>query len=193
MTFRALPPSAAWRHRGGRDGFEVVFVAAGDDGLLISGTTTAVEDDRPWAVRYAIVAAPDWTTRRAEVTTRTGEGERTTVLEHDGAGTWWVDGAAAAHLAGCLDVDLEASVVTNTLPVHRLALSVSDRADVPAAYVRALDLAVERLDQSYQRLSDVGDGQRYRYRADAFDFSCDLSYDPAGLVTEYPGLARRTR
>ena len=113
------------------------------------------------------------------------------MLEHDGAGAWRVDGVAAAHLTGCLDVDLEASVVTNTLPLHRLALRVSDRADVPAAYVRALDLAVERLEQSYRRLPDGSTGQRYRYRADAFGVTCELEYDPAGLVIEYPGLAVR--
>jgi uncharacterized protein len=48
---------------------------------------------------------------------------------------------------GCRDVDLEASPCTNTIPIHRLGLEAGDSADAPAAYVRWLDLSVQRLEQ----------------------------------------------
>jgi hypothetical protein len=112
-------------------------------------------------------------------------------LEGDGSGGWLVDGVVAAQLAGCLDVDLEASAFTNALPVRRLDLGVGERADAPAAYVRAPALGVERLEQSYARLEDDGKGSRYDYAAPDLDFACVLAYDAFGLVLDYPGIAVR--
>ena len=108
-------------------------------------------------------------------------------LQHDGDGHWQVDGTPRPELDGCLDVDLEASALTNAFPVNRLNLAVGDRAEAPAAYVRTEDLRVERLEQHYVRL----DATRYHYSAPRFDFECELVYDDAGLVTDYPGIATR--
>jgi hypothetical protein len=97
----------------------------------------------------------------------------------------------APHLDGCLDVDLEASAFTNAFPVHRLGLEVGQRADAPAAYVRAPGLDVERLEQTYARLPDDGRGARYDYVSPAFGFRAELVYDRFGLVLDYPGIAVR--
>ena len=66
-----------------------------------------------------------------------------------------------------------------------------EHAEAPAAYIRALDLGVERLEQRYLRLDDTKGGSRYRYRAPRFDFECELVYDESGLVLDYPGIATR--
>jgi uncharacterized protein len=189
----SLPPTvAAWRHRDARDGFEVVFLHPDRDGLRVEGTTTAVEDGQAWVVRYEIVLAADATTRRARVAGRSATGTRAVVVEADGAGHWRVDGPPAPELDGCLDLDLESSALTNAFPVRRLGLAPGERAEAPAAYVRALDMRVERLEQRYVRLED-DDGRRPRYGYDAprFDFACELVYDEHGLVLEYPGIAVR--
>lgn len=81
--------------------------------------------------------------------------------------------------------------MTNALPVHRMGLLIGARASAPAAYVRALDLSVERLDQDYVRTADEGRHQRYDYTAPVFDFACRLVYDTSGLVLDYPGIAVR--
>ena len=139
---------------------------------------------------YEIHVDNAWSTRTARVTGRTSAGSRTVVLDTDGRGRWRVDGRSAPHLEGCLDVDLESSAMTNTLPVHRLSLRPKQRAAAPAAYVRAVDLTVERLEQEYIRTSDEAQ-QRYDYTAPAFDFACQLAYDEAGLLLTYPGIATR--
>jgi hypothetical protein len=193
MTVPGLPPVAAWRHHGARDGFEVAFFARTSGGWEIQGSTAAVEADQPWTVRYLLVVTDGWATQRVEASSLSPAGPHQLLLDHDGAGNWRVDGAPAPHLAGCLDVDLESSAMTNTLPVHRLSLAVADSAEVPAAYVRAPDLGVERLDQRYQRQADGVEGQRYDYMAPGLAFRCELAYDPGGLVTRYPGLATRVR
>ena len=132
-----------------------------------------------------------WKARSAQVVSRSAGGVRELSLASDGAGRWRVDGAEAAALDGCLDVDLESSALTNACPVRRLGLDVGRQAEAPAVYVRVADLAVERLAQRYTRLDDGEHGQRYHYVAPRFEFECDLSYDAGGLVLAYPGIAVR--
>jgi hypothetical protein len=52
---------------------------------------------------------------------------------------------------------------------------------------------VERLDQLYGRAEDRDGSPRYDYEAPAFGFRCQLVYDQAGLVLDYPGIAVRAR
>ena len=113
------------------------------------------------------------------------------MLEADGAGHWLINGEPAPHLDGCLDIDLEASAMTNALPVRRMILPPAAAAAAPAAYVRTAGLAVERLEQTYLRVTGQGTGQSYDYTAPVFDFRCRLVYDQSGLVLEYPGIAVR--
>jgi len=191
MPFASMPATAAWQHQDARSGFEVVFFQLVDDGCRIEGCTTAVEDGATWIVGYEIVLDAAWTTLSAHISGRSASGSRSAVLEADGAGRWRVDGTRAPHLDGCLDVDLESSALTNALPVHRMGLGVGRRAAAPAAYVRALDLTVERLEQTYVRLPDHGLHQGYDYTAPVFDFACQLVYDESGLLLDYPGIAVR--
>ena len=190
--FAPLPTSAAWRHQGARTGFEVAqFEPRAPQGYRVFGCTTAVEADQCWTVQYEIDIDADWTTRRAVIVGRSADGPRRTVLESEGDGHWRVDGHRAEHLDGCLDVDLESSALTNTLPVHRLELGLGESASAPAAYVRATGLTVERLEQTYLRRPDEAGGHTYDYSAPVFDFACRLTYDPSGLVLDYPGIAVR--
>jgi uncharacterized protein len=191
MPFTFPPATAAWQHRGARSGFEVVYFQAQDNGCRVEGWTTAIEDGQTWAVEYAIDLDRTWTTRRASIRGRSDSGFRSVLLESSGAGRWLVDGKVAPRLDGCLDADLESSAMTNALPVHRLGLPVAGRSAAPAVYVRAADLAVERLEQTYARAIDEGSRQRYDYTAPAFDFRCRLVYDEYGLVLDYPGIAVR--
>jgi uncharacterized protein len=191
MALATPAGSAAWRHRDARDGFEVVFVAAAGGGYRLEGHTAAVEDGQAWAVRYRIALDGAWRTRGARVWGRSASGGYELALDADGRGGWRVNGADAPQLDGCLDVDLESSACTNAFPVHRLGLQVGQDADAPAAYVRALDLSVERLEQHYRRVEDDGARQRYDYTSPAFDFRALLVYDESGLVLDYPGIATR--
>jgi hypothetical protein len=191
MSFSVLPRSAAWRHVGAGEGFEVVFARSGTAGPAFDGSTSAVEGGEPWFVAYTLVLARDWSTVGAVVRNRSSHGAVEVSLQSDPSGGWLIDGSPAPHLDGCLDVDLESSSLTNAFPVHRLGLDVGQAADAPAAFVRALDLNVQRLEQRYLRLPDAAGGQRYRYTSPQFDFECELAYDRSGLVIDYPGIAVR--
>ncbi|MFI0485686.1 putative glycolipid-binding domain-containing protein [Actinomadura sp. 9N215] len=189
MVFAEPPASAAWEHRDARTGFEVLRTARRDGGWTLRGTTTAVENGTPWVVEYAIEVDGDWHTRSARV--RHPLGGRPLALDKAPDGRWLVDDRHDPRLDGCVDVDLESSAMTNALPVHRLRLDVDETADAPAVYVRAADLTVDRLEQSYARLPDTTGRQCYGYAAPAFDFTARLVYDESGFVLDYPGLAVR--
>ncbi len=178
-----LPSFAAWRFVDAVDGFEVVYTAPGE----LRGHTSAVEDGRPYAVRYRLLVDDQWRTREARVDADTLEGPRHTVVTSDGAGRWRVDDRPRPDLDGLLDVDLEASACTNTFPVHRLDLPVGTTTPAPAVYVQALDLEVRRLDQTYTRVDDT----RFDYTSEG-GFAARLRYDASGLVLDYPGIAVRT-
>jgi uncharacterized protein len=188
--FAELPAWAAWRHHGARVGFEVLFARRDADGVRLEGHSAAVEDGVAWGLRYTFLVDASWRTCSAHIAARSSLGAHEVLLEGH-AGEWRVDGRPAPELSGCLDVDLEASACTNTLPVRRLALHVGGRAEAPAVYVRAADLSVERLEQSYARLPSDGEHSRYDYASPAFDFRATLLYDECGLVLEYPGIALR--
>jgi hypothetical protein len=185
--FDELPTSAAWRHTVGRDGFEVVFMRPTRRGWRFDGQTVAVEAGHPWSVRYAITVDDGWRTRAAHLWSSWEGGHVHRKLRADGTGGWEVDGAHVHELDGCLDVDLEASACTNTLPVHRQRAIDGEGQDAPAAYVRVASLGVERLEQRY---TSRGPGL-YDYEAPRFDFHCRLRYDRSGLVVDYPGIASR--
>jgi uncharacterized protein len=191
MSFNDLPASAAWRHGGSREGYEAVFLRADDTGYRLDGHTVATEAGHAWVVRYTISLNEQWITTAARIWGWSHKGSRTVQLETHVSGQWQIDGSVVPELDGCIDVDLESSCCTNTIPVHRLRLGVGQSAEVPAAYVRARDLSVQRLEQRYTRVDDENSHQRYDYHAPAFEFDARLIYDESGLVIEYPGIGSR--
>ena len=174
-----------------RDGFEVLFARIAEDGHSIEGHSTGIAEGEAWGLRYEMHLDAGFHTRSAHVAGRSARGGHEVRLDRDGAGGWRVDGRPRPDLDGCLDVDLEASGFTNLVPVHRLGLEVGERAEPPAAWVRIPDLRVERLEQSYERLPDEDGRHRYDYRAPASDFAVVITYDPDGVVHDYPEIAVR--
>lgn len=125
------------------------------------------------------------------MTTASAAGERRVGIRRTPDAHWFVDGALRAELTGCVDIDLESSAMTNTLPTHRLDFRPDDPHTVPAAFVHAADLRVERIEQEYRLLDRTDTGIRFGYASTTFDFACALTYDAAGLVVDYPGIAER--
>ena len=191
MTFAPLPATAAWQHQGARTGFEVAYFQPAGQGRRLDGWTTAIEGGETWAVEYTIELDGTGATRSARLRGRSAAGLLSVLVQADGEGHWRVDNVPAPHLDGCLDVDLESSALTNALPVRRMKLAPGASAAAPAAYVRAIGLAVDRLEQTYLRAVDQAAGQQYHYAAPAFGFTSRLTYDESGLVLDYPGIAVR--
>lgn len=188
----ALPPNAAaWNHLGARSGFEVAFFRRKGTGIIIEGRTTAREASALWSVGYEIAVDDAWTTTTVRATSLTAAGTREVRLIRDSRGGWSVDGTPAPELDGCVDVDFASSAMTNMLPVHRIDFILGESVDVPAAFVRAEDLGVQRLEQRYTLTSVSAETVNFHYESSTFDFVCELDYDAAGFVLSYPGIAVR--
>jgi hypothetical protein len=99
---------------------------------------------------------------------------------------WQLNDVQCPAVAGCLDIDLSFSPATNLLPIRRLGLSVAGAADVRAAWLGFPTLALEPLDQLYERIGPT----TYRYATADGQFRRELEVNAAGFVTQYPGLWR---
>lgn len=178
--------SAEWRRVDGR-GTDRVLLETTFRGWRIRGELTGPPEEGSGRVRYEIGADSVWRTRRVKVE-RLGAGlSHTLRLRSDGAGAWVRDGSRAPELAGCTEVDLEASPSTNLLPIRRLALPIGGSAEVLAAWVRLPQLSVEPLRQRYTRIAPWS----YRYESPRSGFTADLDVDDVGLVLRYPGFWER--
>jgi hypothetical protein len=188
------PPSfATFTHAGVRRGFEVVFFRtpeAGSDGHLLEGGTAAIEEGVPWSVQYRVAVDQAWNTTLVEATGISPSSHRTLHAERRN-GRWTVDGTERPDLDDCVDIDFESSLVTNTIAVHRIDLDAATPVQVPAAFVRADGLQVERVEQTYLCTERTEDRVVFDYTSTTFDFSCQLVFDAFGLVTDYPGIGRR--
>ncbi len=194
MDWQPLPTTAVWEHYEARQAVEVLFTETDVDGVVLRGTTTGVERERPWSMDYVLTTDPAWHTRSLQAHLRDEDGDRCVTLSRTSAGRWLINGQLEPALDGCLDVDLDCSAGTNTLPVHRLPLLGPAAVPIPAAFVRISGPPqVTRLEQTYGKPSPPDDHGLHTvpYTSSTFDIALQLTYDASGLITDYPGLARR--
>jgi hypothetical protein len=122
----------------------------------------------------------------AAIRGRSAAGLCSVLLEADGNGHWLVDGDPARHLDGCLDVDLEASAMTNALPVRRLGLPVAAGRPLPPPSSEPSAWPWNGWSRPMRKPPTKPGRQCYDYAAPAFDFE-------ARLVTTNPACCSTTR
>ena len=176
---------ARWRAwEGAEAGLEHVEIRTSDH-IVVEGLAIGANDGEPFGLDYRLVLDQAWRMREAALRTAAG---RSLQLTSDGSGLWTVNGLLDESLSRCIDLDIEATPVTNTLPIRRLALASGQAATVEVAYVRVPSLTTASARQRYTALTA---NELYRFESLESGFSADLPVDPQGLVTDYPGLFRR--
>lgn len=155
-----------------------------DDQWHLAGTAVFSHNQLPCRLDYRVVCDSGWHTRSGRVSgwlgNTTVEIELRVAPDHQ----WWVNGQARPAVAGCIDLDLNFSPSTNLLPIRRLNLAAGQEGRVTAAWLRFPTFELEPLDQVYRRL----DESTYRYESAGGQFTADLQVNPAGFVTNYPGI-----
>lgn len=146
-------------------------------------------DDRVLRVSYRIELDASWRVRSTRIASEQSDGSAIgLVLQADGRGNWTDGGGMPLHeLDGCVDVDIQATPFTNTLPIRRLALKPHQQETFRVAYVRVPSLDVSAEEQCYTGLADG----RVRYESVETGFTRDLDVDRDGSVVTYHGLFRR--
>lgn len=186
MTARTAQPAVLWR-RVDRPGHEAARLLQREDGWRLHGCAVFSNETKACGLTYRIDCDQLWRTRSAEVTGWIGDETILVEVEVTPAGHWLVNGAAAAQIEGCVDIDLNFSPSTNVLPIRRLSLPIGGEATVRAAWLRFPTFRMEPLDQTYRRISE----NRYRYSSAGGRFQRELEVDTHGFVTSYPDFWRR--
>lgn len=154
---------------------------------MLRGTIITLAEDGPAEARYEVLCDGSWYTKRADISLRDGTGERSLQITAAG-GKWHENGKGNETLSGCVDIDLEWSPSTNTIPVRRLRLAVGQRSGVvTAAWVRFPDLTLQPLRQEYEHTSEG----RFRYTSRGGTFVAEIAVDDEGLVLDYEGFWQR--
>jgi hypothetical protein len=170
-------------------GMEHAVLSGGSRGPRMEGLALLVHDEQPFRVAYRLACDQAWRTRRLTVSASGPGGAPAGRLDlrADGSGHWTdaIKQRPVPELDGCIDVDLSATPLTNTLPIRRLNLSPGAATDLPMVYIDIPDLAVSAMTQRYARTGEAC----YLYESPGFQAS--LPVDEHGLVFDYPGLWRR--
>ncbi|GAB3198445.1 putative glycolipid-binding domain-containing protein [Geodermatophilus arenarius] len=181
------PRVVAWRRTDEDAGHSLARVERRDGGWLLHGTEVLAGPGTVLACTFRVRLDETWATRAVEVSSVSAAGERRLALSADDHRRWTVDGERAPELDGCVDVDVAATPLTNTLPIRRLAdLGVGEEVTTPVAWVDVPALGVTRVDQTYRRLGPLW----WRYSDDAHG-AFELTVDDDGLVVDYTGMATR--
>jgi hypothetical protein len=163
-------------------GHEAARLSDQAGGWLLDGTAVLAHEHKPCCLQYRIECDAAWQTRSAVVTGWVGAAAVQIEIQVDGEKRWFMNGEEAQEVSGCIDLDLNFSPLTNTLPIRRLGLAVGQAAEVQAAWLRFPSFVLQPLDQRYLRLRDGV----YRYESGGGTFRRDVEVSPAGLVTHYP-------
>ncbi len=180
---------AVWARLDVPAGLGLGTLVAGPQGYHLEGSETVADHGQRFACRFTVRADLAWVCTAAHVEVVTELGSRELGMRGQG-GQWVVDGHVAPSLSGCVDVDVAATPLTNTLPIRRLGLSPGEFRDIAVAWVDVPNLQVRRMTQRYTRLGPSAGRERYEYR-DPHHGIFELSVDRDGVVVDYEGLARR--
>ncbi len=151
-------------------------------GWRLTGLVRVQYPEGSGSVRYRIDADRAWRTRTARIDLELEGTRRSVRVAADPSGRWDVAGMEQRDLRGCIDIDLTATAMTNTLPIRRLALPVGSRARIPAAWMTFPDLEIHPVRQIYTRLAR----DRYRFEAPHNGFVAEITVDDDGIVVDYP-------
>lgn len=187
--FHRMKRQVMWS-RSDAPGMEHLALIMRRDGVVADGMILGVENGDAFRLRYTVRCDPRWRVRRVEIDFV--DGGLSLSLTADGEGRWFDgSGAAVPALDGCVDADITATPLTNTLPIRRLALEQGESAAIKVAYVTIPDLRVAPDEQRYTRLEADAAGGRYGFEQVGSGFTAVLQVDADGLVEDYPGLFKR--
>lgn len=167
-------------------GLEHVIASYGPGGFRADSWLILVSEAGPARVSYQLTCDSQWQVTALAIRVTDALSDRTLALTREAAGHWQADGnRPLPDLHGCIDVDINRSPLTNTLPIRRLGISAP--CDIEVAYVSVPELTVRPVRQRYTLLP----ADRPAYRYESSSFAADLPVDGDGIVLDYPGLWRR--
>jgi len=108
-----------------RAGLEHVTVTEAGETLRVESLVLLADAGGLIRLRYRLVCAPGWRTRAASFRMDRNGGSQGLEIVREGE-DWIVDGKTRPDLAGCFDIDISATPLTNTMPVRGLGLAAGE-------------------------------------------------------------------
>jgi hypothetical protein len=152
----------------------------------LAGTAVFAHDRKPCRLDYLLKCDSEWQTTSAKITGWVGDRVITVEILADPDHHWTLNKKECADVTGCIDLDLNFSPLTNTLPIRRLNLRVGQEAEVRAAWLRFPSFKLEPLEQLYRRVNT----SQYQYESPGNKFVSELEVEKAGFVIHYPNFWR---
>lgn len=183
---------AVWARTDVSEGLGLGTLIPEPDGYRLEAGETVVVGEERFLTRFSVRADLAWATREVRAEVVSAQGLETVALTARGG--YWSDagGPPLPHLVGCLDVDVAATPLTNTLPIRRLGLRPGEYRDIAVVWIDIPSLRVRRVRQRYTRHPAEEGLERYTYR-DPLHGEYRLSVDGDGVVVDYERFARRLR
>jgi hypothetical protein len=172
-------------------GLEHLHLVERDGEIIADGLLIAIGGNTPFRTHYNIRCDSTWSVRT--VTLDLLDNQSSTLhLEADGNGHWRsANGDPLPELDGCIDVDINATPFTNTLPIRRLGLTPGASTEITVAYILLPELQFRPGRQRYTCLSTDTHGGMYRYESLESDFIAELHVDSDGLILNYSTIWKR--
>jgi uncharacterized protein len=173
-------------------GLEHVIVSADESAWRAHGRVIMVEEQLA-SVEYEVECDAGFRVTRLTISVTESASRTRLELAADGDGQWLANGQARPDLDGCIDLDINCTPLTNTLPIRRLDWSAGQARDLDVVYVSVPDLGVRRAAQRYTLLAADAEGELGQrvFRYESGSFRADLPVDRHGLVLDYPGIWAR--
>ena len=134
-------------------GAEYVVVWQTPQGYRVHGDLVGSANGAPCRAWYQLDLDATWGVRRLRAAWSSATALTRLHLQRDAGGGWQVNGRPRPDLSTCVDIDLEWSPLTNSLPIRRLDFAVGDQRELTMAYIAAAELTVTPDGQRYTRLA----------------------------------------
>lgn len=172
------------------EGLERLRLTETEAGVVAESTILrADEAGGSFQLAYRLECDAGWRVRRVELELIGAPAGRV-ILHSDGEGRW-TDGAARElrDFAGCLDVDISATPLTNTLPLRRKGLGLGQTAEIEVVYVLVPEMTAARSRQRYTRTA--ADTFLFEELGLFRGFAAEIETDGHFFVRSYPHLFKR--
>jgi uncharacterized protein len=138
---------------------------------------------------YTLILDKAWRTLELRLMVEQSPGNMTALhFLASGDGMWTdADGRHLPEFDGCIDVDIQWTPLTNTLPIRRMRLTPGQEESISVVYIPLPSLEIGVAQQRYVGL----DKGHARFESVASGFTRDIAIDEEGFVVDYPNLFRR--
>ncbi|MEC3893540.1 MULTISPECIES: putative glycolipid-binding domain-containing protein [Nocardiopsis] len=186
------PPQhpTAWARTDVPEGMGIGTLLPEPDGFRLEAGETVFAREERFLTRFTVWTDLAWATTRVHAEVLSAAGTETVTLQAQGG--HWSDGKGGElrELVGCLDVDIAATPLTNTLPIRRLGLRPGEHRDIAVVWIDIPSLRIRRVRQRYTRHHAENGLELYTYR-DPLHGEYRISVDGDGVVVDYERFVRR--